>query len=328
MVSTKAVDCSTIGSFFGVSGRKLQRQYKDYLSDFKSWDQLDHAQDWLLFAQNMGKRLSIDEVALSQGELYTVVTNKKAKGKAGAIVAIIEGTKADKVIEYLSKIPIHKRRAVKEITLDMAPNMKLIAKTCFPKAVQVIDRFHVQKLASEAVQQIRIKHRWEAIDQENDAIILARKNGHDFVPELLLTGDTRKQILARSRYLLFKSPEKWTIKQSLRAQVLFKEYPEIKQAYQLSQQLREFFNTNTGKGVALSKLAQWYDKVEKSGFKSFATIMNTIRINYQGIVNYFENRSTNASAESFNAKIKAFRSQFRGVSNVTFFLFRLTQIYA
>ena len=205
----------------------------------------------------MGKRLSIDEVALSQGELYTVVTNKKAKGKAGAIVAIIEGTKADKVIEHLSKIPIHKRRAVKEITLDMAPNMKLIAKTCFPKAVQVIDRFHVQKLASEAVQQIRIKHRWEAIDQENDAITLARKNGHDFVPELLLTGDTRKQILARSRYLLFKSPEKWTIKQSLRAQYLFKEYPEIKQAYQLSQQLREFFNTNTGKGVALSKLAQW-----------------------------------------------------------------------
>ena len=216
MVSTKAVDCSTIGSFFGISGRKLQRQYKDYLSDFKSWDQLDHAQDWLLFAQNMGKRLSIDEVALSQGELYTVVTNKKAKGKAGAIVAIIEGTKADKVIEYLSKIPIHKRRAVKEITLDMAPNMKLIAKSCFPKAVQVIDRFHVQKLASEAVQQIRIKHRWEAIDQENDAITLARKNGHDFVPELLLTGDTRKQILARSRYLLFKSPEKWTIKQSFR----------------------------------------------------------------------------------------------------------------
>nr|WP_083319334.1 transposase [Flavobacterium crassostreae] len=40
------------------------------------------------------------------------------------------------------------------------------------------------------------------------------------------------------------------------------------------------------------------------------------------------NTSTNASAESFNAKIKAFRSQFRGVRNVEFFLFRLTTIYA
>jgi len=306
----------------------LQRQYKDHLSDFKEWDQLDHAKDWLLFPENMGRRLSIDEVALSQGELYTVVTNKKAKGRAGAVVAIVEGTKTDKVIKHLLKIPHHQRRKVKEITLDMAPTMKLIAKTCFTKAVQVIDRFHVQKLAMEALQQIRIKHRWDAIDQENDAILLARKTDNEYKPEVLLTGDTRKQLLARSRYLLYKSREKWTIKQALRAQVLFKEYPDIEKAYKLSQELREFFNTKTGKGVALTKLAQWYDRVEKSGFKSFNTIMNTIRINYDGIVNYFENRSTNASAESFNAKIKAFRSQFRGVRNVEFFLFRLTKIYA
>ncbi|MCH8515928.1 MAG: DDE transposase, partial [Cyclobacteriaceae bacterium] len=33
-------------------------------------------------------------------------------------------------------------------------------------------------------------------------------------------------------------------------------------------------------------------------------------------------------AESFNAKIKAFRAQFRGVKNVSFFLFRLAKIYA
>ncbi|MDD2983535.1 MAG: transposase [Crocinitomicaceae bacterium] len=50
--------------------------------------------------------------------------------------------------------------------------------------------------------------------------------------------------------------------------------------------------------------------------------------NYQTILNYFENRSTNASAESFNAKIKAFRAQFRGVKNKAFFLYRLTRIYA
>ena len=281
-----------------------------------------------MFPKNIGKRLSIDEVALSHGELYTVVTNKKARGKAGAIVAIIEGTKADKVIRHLLQIPSGQRRMVREITLDMAPNMKLIAKTCFTRAVQVVDRFHVQKLALEALQEIRIKYRWEAIDQENEAILQARAKGREYQPELLFTGDTRKQLLARSRYLLYKSAEKWTIKQQLRARVLFKEYPQIEQAYRLSEQLRTFFNTKTGKEVALTKLAHWYDKVEKAGFKSFATIMNTIRINYQGIVNYFDNRSTNASAESFNAKIKAFRAQFRGVRNVEYFLFRLTQIYA
>ena len=46
----------------------------------------------------------------------------------------------------------------------MANSMKTIARQCFPSATQVTDRFHVQKLAIEALQEIRIKHRWEAID--------------------------------------------------------------------------------------------------------------------------------------------------------------------
>lgn len=76
------------------------------------------------------------------------------------------GTKAETVISVIEKIPLKKRNLVKEITLDMAGNMGLIAKKCFPNAVHVTDRFHVQKLAAEALQEIRIKYRWLAIDQE------------------------------------------------------------------------------------------------------------------------------------------------------------------
>jgi len=68
----------------------------------------------------------------------------------------------------------------------------------------VIDRFHVQKLALDALQEIRIKHRWEALDNENDAIENARNKSLKYIPELLTNGDTLKQLLARSRYLLYK----------------------------------------------------------------------------------------------------------------------------
>ena len=54
-------------------------------------------------------------------------------------------------------------------------------------------------------------------------------------------------------------------------------------------------------------------------------------MHYIPILNYFNNRSTNASAESFNAKIKEFRAQFRGVRgvrDVKFFLYRLTKLFA
>lgn len=282
----------------------------------------------MIFPENIGKRLSIDETALSKGELYTIITNKSAKGKKGAIVAILAGTKVEPIIEQLLKIPKALRDTVKEITLDMAHSMKMIAKKCFPKAIQVTDRFHVQKLALEALQDIRIKHRWEAIDRENQQIKQAKNKQIDLKPETFSNGDTRKQLLARSRYLLYKAPNNWTQNQYLRSKILFAQYPDIKKAYNLVQGLRNLFNTATSIQSAYTKLAHWYKNVEQTGFKAFNTIANTITINYRSILNYFINRSTNASAESFNAKIKAFRAQFRAVKNVEFFLFRLTRIFA
>ncbi|OVE54242.1 transposase, partial [Chryseobacterium mucoviscidosis] len=141
-------------------------------------------------------------------------------------------------------------------------------------------------------------------------------------------GDTRKQLLARSRYLLYKSREKWTENQSKRVKILFREYPDLEKIYHLSDSLRKIYNQNITKSVAMLKLAHWFKDVEESGFKSFSTLKNTIINHYNDILNYFEARSTNAAAESFNAKIKNFRLQLRGVKDRTFFLFRLTKLFA
>uniref|UniRef100_UPI00037A359E transposase n=2 Tax=Bacteroides gallinarum TaxID=376806 RepID=UPI00037A359E len=82
------------------------------------------------------------------------------------------------------------------------------------------------------------------------------------------------------------------------------------------------------KDTALTRLARWYDEVEKSGFLAFGRVVRSIQTHYLEIVNFFDRRSTNAASESFNAKIKEFRTQFRGVKDRAFFLFRLTNIYA
>ena len=298
------------------------------MSDFKVWEKQQGSKRELIFPQNIGPYLSIDETALSKGELYTIITNKKAKGKKGSIVGIFPGTKVEPIIEQVLKIPRRERFKVKEITLDMANSMKTIARQCFPGAIQVTDRFHVQKLAIEALQELRIKHRWEAIDLENNQIKEAKSKGQHFSAVEFNNGDTRKLLLARSRYLLYKSPSHWTANQHTRALILFNEYPDIKIAFDLVQGLRNIFNTSKSIHIAYTKLAHWYKDVELAGFKSFNTIVTTISINYRSILNYFINRSTNASAESFNAKIKAFRAQFRGVKDLKFFLYRLANIFA
>jgi len=66
----------------------------------------------------------------------------------------------------------------------MAGNMELIAKRCFRSAVKVTDRFHVQKLATEALQEMRIKYRWEALDAENDTIDKARNTKNSFKAQM------------------------------------------------------------------------------------------------------------------------------------------------
>lgn len=298
------------------------------MSDFYSWEQKPHAADWVLFTENIGVHLSIDETALTNGELYTIVTNKAGKGKKGALVAMIAGTQAQKVIEVLNKIPEAERNLVEEVTLDMANSMRKIVRSCFPHASRVIDRFHVQKLAYDALQEMRIAHRWEAIDEETNARENAKANEEKYVPEILSNGDTKKQLLARSRYLLFKSGEKWTKKQKERAKILFKLYPDLKQAYSLTHSLRMIFSFNTDKGVAYTKMAKWYNDVTDSDFRSFNTISATMHSHYPEILNFFDNRSTNASAESFNAKLKAFRATQRGVVDIEFFIFRVAKIYA
>ena len=261
---------------YGVNGKKFRRQYKKSLSDFKNWKQKPHAEDYILFSENCSENLSLDEVALSEGELYTVLTSKTARGRKGSIVAIIKGTKSENVIEKLMKIGRKLRHKVKEVTLDMAGSMKLISKISFPNAVQVIDRFHVQKLAIEAVQELRIKHRWEAIDLENEILKQAKDKKTKPEIEVFENKDTRKQLLARSRYFLYKSCKKKKKNQRLRAGILFREYPDLEVAYNLADGLRKIYNQNITKSVAMLKLAHWFKDVEESGFKSFTTLKNTI----------------------------------------------------
>lgn len=186
---------------------------------------------WMLFPDNIGPYLSMDETSLSDGELYTIMTNKEAKGRKGSIVVIVHGTMSDDVIKVLTKIKQSLRNKVKEVTLDMAANMGLIVKRCFPNASQVTDRFHVQKLACDALQDMRIAFRWKTIEQENKEIAFAKELKKKYVAEVLENGDTHRQLLIRSRYLLFKSKDKWSPSQMIRAEILFRYYPSLEKQH-------------------------------------------------------------------------------------------------
>jgi hypothetical protein len=167
-----------LGNTYHIDGKQLERHYKCHLSDFSTWEQKFHAEKWLLFPENIGKRLSLDETAFSDGELYTFLTNKDRHGG----------------------------------------------------------------------------------------------------------------------------------------------YPQLQKAYSVAHSLRMIYSKNFTKLDGKQAINKWYKKAKALDLHSFNTVVKTIQINEDEILNYFTNRSTNASAESFNAKIKFFRASLRGVFFCTFAL--------
>lgn len=179
-------------------------QYKNHLRHFRNWEQRAHAEEWVLFEKNIGPYVGLDETAPSSGKPYTILINKDANGRKSAIIAMIKGTSVEKVSKVILKLSRRRRFQIREITLNMVPNMTRITRFCFSAAKLVIDRFHVQKLAFEAILEMRIKARWEALDKEMVEITYTKASGQPFAPETFEKGDSRKQLLLRNRYFFVK----------------------------------------------------------------------------------------------------------------------------
>ena len=224
---------------------------------------------------------------------------------------MINGTDADTVTAVLEKIGINRRNTVREVTLALSPTMMKIALRCFPKAYLTNDRFHVQRLFHDAIDDLRIAYRWMARDLENEDIRRCREEKKEYVPFRYHNGDTRKQLLARAKHILTKNQVNWTQSQRERAEIIFEAYPDLRYACQLAQELTDIYNSRSPVEVARTKLARWHDAVEEMEYGPFQTVLNTFHNHYQTILNFFVNRDTNAFAESFNARLKAFRNQFR-----------------
>ena len=331
---------STLAARNGLKGQTLRKQYKEKISGYRGWDQIGHAEEYILYPENLGPDMSLDETCLSNGDVYTVLTNKAAHGGKGSLAAMIRGVATDTVVAVLKKIPLRKRLRVRTVTTDLSSAMMLTVRSAFPGASLINDRFHVQQLISEAVDQLRISHRWKVLDAENKAIREHRarrkaaktREERELVgqwePERMENGETLPQIMARSRHIVLKHKSKWNEQQRRRAKILFSMFPDLETAYGLFLKLVDVFNNKSLPAVARLNLARWYNEVEAFGNNEFNKVLETFENHNKTITNYFERRLTNASAESFNAKIKAFRTQFRGVGDIRFFMFRLAALYA
>lgn len=174
---------------------------------------------------------------------------------------------------------------------------------------------------------MRVKLGWKSLEEENasakDVKVKVKRHRH----EVLSNGDTAKDLLARSRYVLYTTPEAWTANQAKRAWLLFAKFPQIKMAYQLALSFRAIYKCTDNK-AAQHQFQVWKDSVAQVRIDEFNSVVHSLDKHFGDILNFFDNRNSYASAEFFNSKIKGFRANDKGVIDVKFFLFRLEKLFA
>jgi transposase len=334
-VDDKPVNFSTIGGFLQLKPQTVYSWYRNYLSGYPESVQ---SGEWgkdnfmgrdkrvktvpVLKPQNFGAEMSVDEKMIDE-EFYTVMTNRET-GKIALLAETLTVTELNALIDKIPEV----RQQVKTITADLSPTYEDFCEQSFPDAMPVADKFHVVKHIVESVQTLRLR-----LKQEETAQLPATKKERKQYEKQtkLINGESRIEMLTRSRYLLFKRPEKHTPSQQKRAKLLFETFPQLKAAYDLTLQIRQWLDkTNIGQyeWQIERQLIHWYDCAEQAHLPEIENLVRLIGNHEQTVINYFHAGKTNAKAEAMNGKIQRFIAANYGVRDKDFFFYRLARYYS
>ena len=322
-----------------MDAKRLDRWYKDHLSGFREAEQSGEiGKDDLMVRrdgeeqrirvpikkpENMGAYMAIDEKTID-GVCYTILSNRETSK-----IALMAATlKTSELHRCLDSIPFKAKMGVRSITRDMAPNYDWPARTAFMNAYHVADKFHVLREILEQLQSVRIRHRQELLTLERKRSKTDEEK--QLLKEKLSNEETRKQLLHRSRGLLFKHRDEWTKDQAERAGILFRLYPEIKQAYAYCEKIRKWYRPigphysdrkQKKKETDLQLLVR--NGVE-SKVEEVKNIAHFLSANATPILHYFYRRESNAKAEALNQNLRRFINVNYGSRNSDFFLYRIS----
>jgi transposase len=342
-----------------IDPKKLWRWYHDSLSGFFAPDVVKHRHDHdftikekgvektirvpIFSMGDMGENMAIDEKQIGE-EMHTILSNRQT----GKIALLAQSVSAKELINLLPKFNLQ-GFDVKSITRDLSPSYDWFCRQVFCNSRHVADKFHITKELLDACQDVRVRYRQELLTnrrlkyeefkkQEHERKQECRKNNQPFIAQKFVykepkavNGESLFELLARSRYLLYKYSDDWTDSQRQRAIALFNHYPQIEKSYKLSCNFRTWYrkeNVGKDKEMLRNSLKQWYIEVETGAVMEMENFKSMVERNEGIILNYFVKGETNAKAEAINSKIQRFIMTNQGTRDREFFYFRLVKLFS
>jgi transposase len=349
------MNTSVFSSILNLDNQLVWRWYRDRLSGFRESESTgEHYQHDLHLPdgdtvrvpiyerQNFGKEMAIDEKQIGE-KMHTIVSNRQT----GKIAFMVESMRF-KDLEKLLDAGSEECRDVETLTRDLSPLYAGVGEKLFPNSSSVADKFHIIRSLMDACQDVRVRlrqdnlrekrvqyqaHKKQEKQRKNECLAVGKEYaGEKFTyhQEQLSNGETVLESLARSRYLLFKYSDQWTVSQRSRAYALFEKFPEIEKVYNRCCEFRDWMkkeNVGTSISALKKQLQNWMKKVEQDDVDEMLNFKSMVERNELPILNYFRFGVTNAIAENINSRIQRFIMINQGTRDREFFYFRMKKYF-
>lgn len=226
--------------------------------------------------------LGIDENHLMKNYRAVFVDVKKR------LLLDIRPNRTKKTVKaWITALPDYKN--IKVVTMDMWKPYRDVVKAVLPDAVVVVDRFHVVKEITAAMERVR-KHIGAGAE------------------------DKDRKYLKKSRFLLLSNQDSLTKTQIDQRDEIFIHFPDLKRPYYMKEMIRTTYEKETR-----ADAEKWYENLKEmfgdyEDVDEFSSVFTTIDNWHEEIFNYFDYKYTNAITENINKMINDIGEAGRGYS--------------
>ena len=224
--------------------------------------------------QALPKRLGIDEFAIRKGHAYATALTDLDKAE----ICGIGKERTTTTVKTLFGTNKNRLKKVREVAMDMWKPFHAAVTQCLPQAKRVIDRFHLERYFTKAVDKCR--QRWQKSDQE-----------------------LGKKLKSQRKLLITKNENLSDEEKQLRTEIL-QAIPELKRCVRLLEALQNWYQTPKEQVQAEHKLRILIRILRLSKIKEMEELAKTLETWVSEIANYFLSYASNGTSEGFNTKIK------------------------
>ena len=260
---------ASIAEDVGINEGTVRSVFRDYINELECTVRFDTP-----------KWMGIDEIHLIKPR--GVITNIENN----TVVELLANRNKETVIKYLSQLD--GKQHIQYVTMDMWRPYRDAVKDVLPQAKIVIDKFHVVKMANEALERVRKSFRESLTPKQRRGLM------HD-------------------RFVLLKRESDLDDKERSRLLTWLNTYPELGLAYRLKEDFFKIYDAES-RHNALTRFADWEKSITPDVRDAFADLIRAWRNWQPYILNYFDHPATNAYTESLNSLIRVMDRLGRGYS--------------